>query len=96
MAERWDEPAALDTMQVYSPAWLAFTDSIDNCLERFPDFEIIMSSRLESTGSPLNIQTISRGMSPFIAAHETDGISPALAGSSPNEKWAICGATENE
>ena len=94
VADRCVEPATFDTTQVYSPACLSFTDSIDNCLDLFPDLEIKKSPWSGSMGLPLNIQTISRGRSPLMAEQASDGVSPALIGSSPKEKGKSCGATE--
>lgn len=82
-AVRCVAPATFETTQVYSPACRADTESIDNCFDRLPDFEIVMSSRSLDIAVPLNIHTISRGRSPFITAQDSDAISPAFAGSSP-------------
>lgn len=43
----------------------------------------------------LNAHEISIGRSPFATEHVTDTKSPQLAGSSPNVKGSICGATVN-
>lgn len=87
------DPTILAASQVYSPACLADTDSIVNCLTRFPELVIIISSLPGLSKRFSNIQFIFRGKSPLDTVHWTDTVSPAFAGSSPKENNAICGAT---
>lgn len=82
-------PAEFETTQLYSPAWPALTDSMDNCLDLFPDFKTVTSSLSGLIAVPLNIQTISKGRSPFMTVQVNDVISPAFAGSSPKENGLI-------
>lgn len=83
-------------MHVYSPACVAVTESIVNCFVRLPVSLTVTSCSVESKGSLLNIQVISKGASPFITEQVNDVASPAFKGSSPKENVPICGATEKK
>lgn len=96
MADLETVPTIFDATQVYSPAWLAATVSIVNCLLRFPELVTATSSVLDCKDWPSNSQSMSKGKSPLDTVHCTDTVSPAFAGSSPSENNAICGATANK
>ena len=88
-----EAPALFDAVQVYSPACLAATASIDRTLRRL--LFVIENWSVLSTdiGSPLNAQAMSIGKSPLRMEQVAEIASPEFIGSSPNVNGNICGAT---
>lgn len=63
------EPAPFETTQVYSPACLALTDSIANCLVRLPESVITISCSSAAIGWLLNMNSMFMGKSPLTTLH---------------------------
>lgn len=82
-----------EATQVYSPAWLAATDSMLKMLFFRVVAKILISPRSRRTGSPFRAHEISIGKSPFNTEQVTLIDSPELTGSSAIVKGAISGAT---
>lgn len=93
MAEKLVAPAAFLATHVYSPMWLACTDSMDRLLIFLPILLMVISS-LDSTSVPLKSQCMEMGESPLITEHCREASSPAFGISSPKEKGIIWGRTE--
>lgn len=88
-----EAPALFDAVQVYSPACLAATASIDRTLRRLPFVIENWSVLSADIGSPLNAQVMSIGKSPLRMEQVAEIASPEFTGSSPNVNGKICGAT---
>jgi len=88
-----EAPALFDAVQVYSPACLAATASIDRTLRRLPFVIENWSALSADIGSPLNAQAMSIGKSPLRMEQVAEIASPEFTGSSPNVNGKICGAT---
>lgn len=91
------DPTKLLATQLYSPAWCAVTESMVSRDVFFPVFWIVMSGCVRAViGSPFKLHWISIGESPLTILQIAETCSPQLAGSSPIEKGAICGATKKD